>query len=94
MPTATATATAIVGMSLSLLLLILATPASATISFMDSSKIYTSHQDRHIGQPLLGGYQYMGRMQYVHDNPTLCPGTLYPQQTFEIVTPSDGLPGA
>jgi len=78
----------------SLLLLILATPASATISFMDSSKIYTSHPDRHIGQPLLGGYQYMGRMQYVPDNPTLCPGKLYPQQKFDIVTPTDGLPVA
>jgi hypothetical protein len=75
-------------------LLLLATPASATITFMDSSKMYPSKRDRHIGQPLLEGYEYMGRLQYVPDNPTLCPGNVYPQQKFDIVTPTDGLPGA
>jgi len=35
----------------------------------------------------------MGRLQYVSENPTLCQGT-YPGQTFQIKTPSDGLPVA
>ena len=65
----------------------------ATISFIESGKTFHSKMDRHLGQPLLRGYEYMGRLQYVADNPTLCPGE-YPNQNFSIVTPMDGLPGA
>lgn len=65
----------------------------ATISFMNSGRTFRSRMDPHVGQPLLRGYEYMGRLQYVVDNPTLCPGK-YPDQKFDIVTPIDGLPVA
>jgi len=74
-------------------LLLEATPASATISFIDSGRIFPSKPDAQFGRPLLRGYDYMGRLQYVSENPTLCQGT-YPGQTFQIKTPSDGLPVA
>lgn len=77
--------------SLSVLLIMVA-PANATISFVDSGRTFSSRQDTHVGQPLLDGYEYMGRLQYIPENPTLCPGT-YPNQKFDIVNPSDGLPG-
>eukprot|EP00531_Pseudo-nitzschia_arenysensis_P000271 CAMPEP_0116141442 /NCGR_PEP_ID=MMETSP0329-20121206/14385_1 /TAXON_ID=697910 /ORGANISM="Pseudo-nitzschia arenysensis, Strain B593" /LENGTH=617 /DNA_ID=CAMNT_0003636627 /DNA_START=260 /DNA_END=2110 /DNA_ORIENTATION=- len=76
-----------------LLLLLLATPTTATISFIDTGRTFSSRQDTHIGQPLLDGYEYMGRLQWVLHNPTLCPGT-WPNQKFDIVSPSDGLPVA
>jgi len=78
--------------SLSVLLIMVA-PANATISFVDSGRTFSSRQDTHVGQPLLDGYEYMGRLQYIPENPTLCPGT-YPNQKFDIVNPSDGLPVA
>jgi len=79
--------------TLFLLLTILATPTTATISFVDSGRTFVSRQDTHIGQPLLSGYEYMGRLQSIPENPTLCPGK-YPNQKFDIVNPTDGLPVA
>jgi len=91
---ARSTSTAVRGSLLLLLqLLLLATPSDATISIIDSGKKFPSKPDPRIGQPLLRGYEYMGRLQYVPDNPTLCPGP-YPHQAFDIVTPTDGLPVA
>ncbi len=78
--------------SLFLLLAFIANPAKATISFIQSGKTFLSRQDTHIGQPLTEGYQYMGRLQYIPENPTLCPGT-HKNQKFDIVVPKDGLPG-
>jgi len=76
-----------------ILLIITVAPVQATISFVESGKVFPSKVDPLIGQPLLRGYEYMGRLQAVSDNPTLCPG-VYPQQKFDIVTPTDGLPVA
>jgi hypothetical protein len=67
-------------------------PSDATITFIESRKTFHTKPDQHLGQPLLGGYDYMGRLQVVRENPTLCPGR-YPDQAFDIVTPSDGIPG-
>lgn len=67
------------------------TPAEASISLLKSGKTYSSKLDTKLGQPLLRGMDYMGRLQYVAENPTLCPGD-YPHQTFDVVTPADGLP--
>ena len=69
----------------------LTTPAEASISLLKSGKTYSSKLDTKLGQPLLRGMDYMGRLQYVPENPTLCPGD-YPHQTFDVVTPADGLP--
>ena len=69
------------------------TQVDATISIIDSGKTFNTKSDRKIGQQLLRGYAYMGRLQYVTDNPTLCPGIYNPNQKFNIVPPNDGLPG-
>lgn len=62
---------------------------------MNSGRTFHSTMDPHIGQPLLRGYDYMGRLQYLADNPTLCPGTGNDaNQAFDIVAPVDGLPVA
>ena len=94
--TRTATALAInKAMCFSLMVLTLINiiaPVQASISFVESGKVFPSKVDALIGQPLLRGYEYMGRLQAVSDNPILCPG-MYPQQKFDIVTPTDGLPG-
>ncbi|GAX25154.1 E3 ubiquitin-protein ligase RNF13 [Fistulifera solaris] len=37
------------------------------------------------------GYEYMGRLQYIEENPYLCPTA---DQEYNIITPSDGLPVA
>ena len=69
------------------------TAVGATISIIESGKSFYSKPDRSIGQRLLRDYDYMGRLQYVTENPTLCRGKKYPNQKFDIVIPSDGLPG-
>jgi len=67
--------------------------ADATISFLDTGKTYPTRPDPHIGQQLPRGLDFAGRIQYVPENPKLCPG-IYPHQKFDIVTPADGLPVA
>ena len=78
--------------SLFLLLALMVNPAKATISFINLGKSFASRQDTQYGQELAAGYQYAGRLQYIPENPTLCPGK-YPNQKFDIVIPKDGLPG-
>ena len=85
------------GYACALVLACFASPVVATISFLDSGKTFHSRMDPHIGQPLMRGYEYVGRLQYISENPTLCPGNDNDgngnDQTFDIVTPMDGLPG-
>ncbi|VEU36162.1 unnamed protein product [Pseudo-nitzschia multistriata] len=86
------------GYACALVLACFASPVVATISFLDSGKTFHSRMDPHIGQPLMRGYEYVGRLQYISENPTLCPGNDNDgngnDQTFDIVTPMDGLPVA
>ena len=72
-----------------LLLLAAAQPATASISFVDSGKTFASRQDTHIGRPLVTRREYMGRLQYVPENPQLCPGRYNPHQRFKIVGTTD-----
>mmetsp|Transcript_3693 Transcript_3693/g.8425 ORF Transcript_3693/g.8425 Transcript_3693/m.8425 type:complete len:672 (-) Transcript_3693:1405-3420(-) len=69
------------------------TTVEATISFIESGRTFHSKLDPHIGQQMMRGYEYMGRLQSVAENPTLCPG-VYPNQKWNVVTPTDGLPVA
>jgi hypothetical protein len=65
----------------------------ATISILDSGVTYESRPDHKVGQRLWKGYEYMGRMQHIIENPTLCPQDFPPDKKFHIKQPSDGLPG-
>lgn len=64
-----------------------------SISAINSGKTFHSKQDRNVGLQLVRGYEYMGRLQHVDENPTLCSGE-HPFQKFNIVPSSDGLPVA
>jgi hypothetical protein len=64
----------------------------ATISIGDRQ--FPSRMDHAIGQPLLAGYNYMGRLQYISDNPTLCPDRYDPHRKYTITIPIDKLPVA
>ena len=75
---------------LPLLLLLLPTTTDAYITIVDSGKQYSSRPDRSVGERLWKGYEYMGRMQYIHGNLPLCGLS----QTWNITPPPDGLPGA
>ena len=81
-----------------LLLLLLAAAArivDATITVLEPSrKAFASVLNEHLGQPLLGGYDYMGRLQYLDDNLQLCPDKRNPDRMFDIVVPQDGHQGA
>jgi hypothetical protein len=68
----------------------------ATISIADSGRTFESRPDHRLGPRLWKGYEYMGRMQYILDNPTLCPDTNHASnpKKYQIVKPEDGLPGA
>jgi len=63
-----------------------------SISIIESGTTFHSKPDRNIGQQLIRGYEYMGRLQTVRDNPTLCPRENR-YEKFNIVPSSDGLPG-
>ena len=76
---------------LSLVVVLLATPARASIHFLDSGKAFPSRPDPHFGQPLLRGYDYMGRIQTIPENPTLCDYNR--KDKYNIVAPKDGIPG-
>ena len=68
----------------------------ATVSIIDSGVTYESRPDHKIGQRLWKGYEYMGRMQHIIENPTLCPpqdGGFETDKKYKITPPSDGLPG-
>lgn len=64
-----------------------------SISIIESGTTFHSKPDRNIGQQLIRGYEYMGRLQTVRDNPTLCPRENR-YEKFNIVPSSDGLPVA
>mmetsp|Transcript_103454 Transcript_103454/g.154993 ORF Transcript_103454/g.154993 Transcript_103454/m.154993 type:complete len:631 (+) Transcript_103454:191-2083(+) len=63
----------------------------ASITIVDSGKVLDSTPDKHLGTKLSKGYEYIGRLQYVHTNLQLCKGEGGP---FMITTPPDGLPVA
>mmetsp|Transcript_23519 Transcript_23519/g.38322 ORF Transcript_23519/g.38322 Transcript_23519/m.38322 type:complete len:598 (+) Transcript_23519:173-1966(+) len=65
-----------------------------SISLIDSGRTFESRPDRRVGQRLWKGYEYMGRLQYIPENPTLCPQGFDAQKKFSIVKPEDGLPVA
>ena len=73
------------------LVVMLAAPARASIHFLDSGKAFPSRPDPHFGQPLLRGYDYMGRIQTIPENPTLCDYNR--KDKYNIVAPKDGIPG-
>lgn len=63
-----------------------------TVSIIDG-QTFRSRQDNKIGLKLVRGYEYMGRLQYISNNPTLC-SSEHPYEQFDIVPTSDGLPVA
>lgn len=62
-----------------------------SISIINSGKTFHTKQDQTIGLQLVRGYEYMGRLQHIDKNPTLCSNNPYAK--FPIVPPSDGIPG-
>lgn len=62
-------------MLLPLLLFVATMPsvADATITIVSTGETFLSKQDRHMGQKLWKGYEYMARLQYLQESPTLCP---------------------
>jgi len=73
--------------------LIFSPGVDGSISIIESGTTFHSKPDRNIGQQLITGYEYMGRLQTVRDNPTLCPHENR-YEKFNIVPSSDGLPVA
>jgi len=72
-----------------------ATPASANITVIEPTrKSFLSTVNKHLGQPLMGGYDYMGHLQYIDENLQLCPDKHNPYRKYDIVVPKDGLPVA
>jgi hypothetical protein len=67
--------------------------AVAEITIVHTGKVFASKPDKQMGPHLFKGYDYMGRLQYVHGNLQLCPDVLNPDATFRITAPTDGLPG-
>jgi len=63
-----------------------------SISIINSGKTFHTKQDQTIGLQLVRGYEYMGRLQHIDKNPTLCSNNPYAK--FPIVPPSDGIPVA
>jgi len=68
--------------------------ATASIKIVDSGRTIPSRPDRQLGQKLWKGYEYMGRLQFLHGNLQLCPSPDDPHRRFSITVPSDGLPVA
>mmetsp|Transcript_58094 Transcript_58094/g.142001 ORF Transcript_58094/g.142001 Transcript_58094/m.142001 type:complete len:653 (-) Transcript_58094:84-2042(-) len=84
-------------LSLILLVHLSVVSVDASISIAETGQTFDSKPERYIGQRLWKGYEYMGRLQYLTENPTLCPppsssGTSTTK--FRINQPSDGLPVA
>jgi hypothetical protein len=60
---------------------------------MDGGSRYKSRVDIHYGKAFVRGYEYMARLQYLSDNPTLCTPAAGPE-TFNLThVPPDQLPG-
>mmetsp|Transcript_9182 Transcript_9182/g.27336 ORF Transcript_9182/g.27336 Transcript_9182/m.27336 type:complete len:529 (-) Transcript_9182:694-2280(-) len=68
--------------------------AEASISLMNSGTTYPSRMDYEIGQPFLSGFDYMGRLQSLPENPTLCRDPDDPNKKHKVIRPRDGLPVA
>jgi hypothetical protein len=66
--------------------------AEASISIVETGRTFESKPDRKVGQRLWKGYEYLARLQYVAENPTLC--SLDATHVLNIVPPTDGLPVA
>ena len=66
---------------------------SASIKIVDSGRSIPSRPDRQLGQQLWKGYEYMGRLQFLHGNLQLCPSSDDPHRRYSITAPADGLPG-
>lgn len=67
----------------------------ASIQIVTTGKTYSSSPDRLIGQQLRDGYQYEARLQFLEQNPHLCPfnTTSVQNEDWTVVPPQDGLPG-
>lgn len=68
-------------------------PAHASITIMESGKIFASRPEGSLGHQLWKGSEYMGRLQFVHGNVQLCKSAQDPSRQFTITEPMDGLPG-
>ena len=66
---------------------------SASITVMDGGSRYKSRVDNHYGKAFVRGYEYMARLQYLPDHPTLCKpaGESYTINLTHV--PPDQLPG-
>mmetsp|Transcript_18356 Transcript_18356/g.52445 ORF Transcript_18356/g.52445 Transcript_18356/m.52445 type:complete len:582 (+) Transcript_18356:294-2039(+) len=61
----------------------------ATITIIDTEKRLPSKPDRKIGASLWKGYEYLGHLQYIHDNLPLCG-----DKTWNVTLPRDNVPVA
>ena len=71
----------------------LVTPVLASITIMDTEKIFPSRPEKKLGHQLLKGSDYMGRLQFVHGNLQLCKSAQDPHRRFPITENMDGMPG-
>jgi hypothetical protein len=73
------------------ILAILLGVARGEITDMQTGRRFRSRQEDELPcKQFWRGYEYMGRLQYIEENPYLCPT----DQEYQITTPSDGLPVA
>jgi hypothetical protein len=69
--------------------------AEASISIVDTGRTFDSKPDRLVGQRLWKGYEYLSRLQYLSENPTLCPTSDSSRsELINVILPTDGLPVA
>jgi hypothetical protein len=74
-------------------------PCHASITIVDSGKTLVSKPEKKVGEQLWKGYEYMGRLQFVHGNLQLCKGDRDDERSsvrsssWSITAPPDGLPG-
>ncbi len=66
----------------------------ASISILDSGITFDSRPERSVGHSLARGYNYLGRLQYLPDNISLCPDDRDPSRKFQIIKPADAVPVA
>jgi hypothetical protein len=76
-----------------LLVVAILSPVQASITIMETGKIFTSRPETTLGHQLWKGSDYMGRLQFVHGNLQLCKSAQEPSRQFVITEPLDGLPG-
>jgi hypothetical protein len=63
--------------------------AQASITIVDTGQAFPSLPDKKLGQQLWKGYQYMGRLQMIWNNPQLC----NTKEAMQVTVPEDSLPG-